>query len=67
MIIAVRAANSPAGPWTTVASSVLGAPTTGPGYVGGDSAGLGVKTVEVRDVENLADFPQRYLRLEITH
>ena len=30
----VQAADSPAGPWTTLASSVGGAATTGPGFVG---------------------------------
>lgn len=63
--IEVQAASSPAGPWTTIASSVLGAPTTGSGYVGGDGGGTGVKTVEVRDTE--ADAKQRFLRIRVTH
>ncbi len=65
--IEVQAAASPAGPWTTIASSVLGGVTSGAGYVGGDSAGPGLKTVEVRDTVNLADAPERFLRVRVSH
>jgi uncharacterized delta-60 repeat protein len=64
--IEVRAAGDPAGPWTTIASSVLGGVTTGAGYVGGDGAGPGLKTVEVRDVVDIPDAAQRFLRLRVT-
>jgi uncharacterized delta-60 repeat protein len=65
--IEAEVADDMAGPWTTVASSVLGAPTSGPGYFGGDSAGPGLKNVEVRDVVNVGDpaHPRRYLRLRV--
>ena len=45
----------------------LGAPFTGPGYVGGDDASPGVKTVEVRDLVNLSATTQRWLRVKVTH
>lgn len=63
----VEAAPSLAGPWTIVASSALGAPFTGPGYVGGDSALPGLKTVEIRDVENMTGATERFLRVKVTH
>jgi len=65
--IEAEAADDMAGPWTVVASSVFGAPMSGAGYVGGDSAGAGLKTVEVRDVFNVGDpaHPRRYLRLRV--
>ena len=56
-----------AGPWTTLATSTLGVPVTGPGYVGGDDATPGVKTVEVRDLVNLSNTTQRWLRVKVTH
>ncbi len=54
--------------WTTIASSVYGAPTTGPGYVGGDGAGPGIKQVEVRDVVNVNDAtsPRRFVRFRVS-
>ena len=64
----VQSADSPAGPWTTVAASTLGGVTTGPGYVGGDDATPGLKTVEVRDTVNLSPATaSRYLRVKVTH
>lgn len=63
----VLAADSPNGPWTAVATSTLGAPFVGPGYVSGDSLGAGIKTVEVRDTVNLGAAPARFLRIRITH
>jgi hypothetical protein len=50
-----------------VATSTLGGVTTGPGYVSGDDATPGLKTVEVRDIVNLADTTQRFLRVRVTH
>ena len=44
-----------------------GVPFTGPGYVGGDSATPGVKTVEVRDTVNVSAVAQRFLRVKVTH
>lgn len=65
--IKVQAASDPSGPWSALATSTLGAPFSGPGYVSGDSASPGIKTVEIRDVVNLGDAPSRYLRVQITH
>lgn len=61
----VEAASDPAGPWQPIATSLLGAPFAGLGYVGGDSATPGVKTVEVRDVVKVADAPRRFLRVAV--
>ena len=65
--IEVLAADSPAGPWTAVATSTLGSPFVGAGYVSGDSLLGGIKTVEIRDVVNMADAPSRFLRIRVTH
>ena len=65
--IEAQAASAVAGPWTTVATSTLGAPFSGPGYVSGDDATPGVKTVEVRDTVNVTEAFSRFLRLKITH
>lgn len=64
--IEVKAASSLTGPWTTVASSVNGAPFSGPGYVAGDSNTSGSKTVEIRDVPP-ANSPMRFMKVVITH
>ena len=64
----VQSADSPAGPWTTVAASTLGGITTGPGYVGGDDATPGLKTVEVGDTVDISPATaSRYLRVKVTH
>ena len=66
--IEVQAADSPAGPWTSVAASTLGGLTAGPGYVGGDDATPGLKTAEVRDTVNISPAAaSRYLRVKVTH
>jgi uncharacterized repeat protein (TIGR03803 family) len=65
--IIVQAADDPAGPWTALATSTLGAPFSGPGYVGGDAVTPGIKTVEIRDIVNVAAAPRRLMRLKITH
>jgi uncharacterized repeat protein (TIGR03803 family) len=62
----VQAASRIAGPWSTIATSTLGAPFSGPGYVGGDDPGPGMKTVEIRDTVNLSGSPTRFLRLRVT-
>lgn len=62
----VEAAGDPAGPWQAVATSALGAPFSGPGYVSGDSATPGVKTVEVRDVMSVSGAPRRFLRMRVS-
>lgn len=64
----VQSADGPAGPWTTIAASTLGGVTIGPGYVGGDDATPGLKTVEVRDTVDISPTaPSRYLRVKVTH
>ncbi len=65
--VEVQAAASLAGPWTSVATSTLGAPFTGPGYVSGDAATAGVKTVEVRDTVNIPAATPRFMRVKVTH
>ena len=68
MTLEVQSADSPAGPWTTVAASTLGGVTTGPGYVSGDDATPGLKTVEVRDTVDISPTTNsRYLRVKVTH
>ena len=54
------------GPWTTLATSTLGAPFTGPGYIGGDDATPGIKTVEVRDIVTFTETDERFLRVKVT-
>jgi hypothetical protein len=49
-----------------VAASVRGAPFSGPGYVTGDSAAPGIKSVEIRDVVNIDSTTQRFLRVKVT-
>jgi hypothetical protein len=65
--VEVQAADSITGPWTTAAMSTLGAQFSGPGYVGGDDATPGMKTVEVRDTVNISDAAQRFMRVQVTH
>jgi hypothetical protein len=65
--VEVQAANNLAGPWAALATSTLGAPFSGPGYVGGDAATPGVKTVEIRDTVNIPDAPERFLRVQVRH
>jgi hypothetical protein len=65
--VEVLAAGSLSGPWTTIATSELGAQFTGPGYVAGDSSDPGLKDVEIRDIVNIADAPTRFLRVRVTH
>ena len=65
--VEVQATSSLTAPWTTIATSTLGSPFTGPGYFAGDSATPGVKTVEIRDTEAAPISPARYLRVRLTH
>ena len=64
--VQVQVADDLSGPWTPLATSTLGAPFAGPGYVGGDAATPGVKTVEIRDTVNMKDAPARFVRVEVT-
>jgi uncharacterized repeat protein (TIGR03803 family) len=64
--ITVEAASDLAGPWTALAVSAGGAPFAGPGYVSGDAATAGIKSVLVRDVTTPAAAPRRFLRVRVT-
>jgi hypothetical protein len=65
--VEVQATSSLTGIWTTIATSALGAPFTGPGYFDGDSTSPGVKTVEIRDPEATPGSGTRFLRVRVTH
>jgi uncharacterized repeat protein (TIGR03803 family) len=54
-------------PWTPLATSTMGLPFAGPGYVGGDAATPGVKLVEIRDLTTIVGGSQRFLRVHVTH
>ena len=64
--IFVEASTSLTGPWTVLASSLLGAPYSGPGYVGGDEDSPGVKDVEIRDVIPATQEPVRYVQVRVS-
>jgi uncharacterized delta-60 repeat protein len=65
--IEVQAADSPAGPWSMLAISTLGATFSGPGYVSGDDPTPTPKTVEVRDTVNVSESAARFIRVQVTH
>ena len=54
-------------PWTTLATSAAGLPFAGPGYVTGDAATPGVKSVEIRDLLNLPTSPRRFIRIRVSY
>lgn len=71
----VQSADSPAGPWTSIATSAGGAVTTGPGfvaenpyYIGGGSSQLAAYavSVEVHDTVSMETSPHRFMRLKVT-
>jgi uncharacterized repeat protein (TIGR03803 family) len=63
--ITVEAADSLTGPWESLASSILGAPFDGPGYVSGDDATPGPKQVQIRDTA-VPGSSRRFLRTRIS-
>lgn len=63
--IEVQATGNLAGPWITIATSMLGAPFSGPGCVSGDSSTPGVKSVEIRDTVNTPAASQRFMRVRV--
>ena len=63
----VQTSDTPGGPWTTVAGSIGGATFSGAGFISETPAGSGLSTVEVRDIVNLADAPQRSIRIQVRH
>jgi hypothetical protein len=65
--VEVQAGGSIVGPWTTIATSTLGAPFSGPGFVGATPGpSPGVQTVEIRDIVNLPAASQRFMRVRVT-
>lgn len=65
--IEVLAAPGAGGPWTVVASSVKGAPFAGPGYVSGETAGTGVRTVVIKDSAAAQSESRRFMRIRVVH
>ena len=63
--IRVEVASDLAGPWTTVAMSVLGAAMTGEGVVSEIDLADGLKQVEVRDTISTTGSRQRFLKIVI--
>jgi phosphodiesterase/alkaline phosphatase D-like protein len=61
----VEVADTLAGPWTALASSVGGNQTSGPGFVRESNAGENKRTVEVLDTVNMTDAPRRFMRLRV--
>ena len=53
--------------WSTLATSTLGAPFTGPGYWDGDSATPGARYVTIRDTVPIAPGLRRFVRLRVVH
>lgn len=52
--------------WSLLATSTGGAPFSGPGYDSGDDAGPGLKSVLIRDVQNLSTSSRRFLRIRVS-
>lgn len=63
----VQSAENISGPWTTIASSVAGNPTTGSGLVAETPLIGGAILVEVRDTETISSSSRRFMRLQISH
>ncbi len=53
------------GAWTTIASSIAGAPFTGSGYVSGETAGGGNKSVTIRMPSPTTTTPAGFLRIRV--
>lgn len=53
--------------WTVLASSITGAPFSGPGYFDGDSTAPGFKLVTIRDSQPVSAASARFIRIRITH
>lgn len=64
--VTVEASADLAGLWTALAVSTAGAPFFGPGYVSGDGAATGIKSVLIRDIVTPATTRHRFLRLRVT-
>lgn len=64
--ISVEAADSLIGPWTTLCSSVQGAPFIGFSPTNATILGGGLLRVTVPDIVNMSDAPRRFMRIEVT-
>lgn len=53
--------------WTTLATSTLGSPFTGPGYFSGDSNTPGLKLALIRDTQSISATNQRFIRIRVVH
>lgn len=60
-----QVSSSPAGPWSTLAFTEGGLPFNGPGFVSGDSASAGLKSVLIRDTIAPDNSPRRFFRFRI--
>lgn len=61
----VEAANSPTGPWQTLATSSSGAQTSGIGYLGESDAADGKRKVDVQDTVEMSVAHTRFMRLRV--
>lgn len=66
IIITVEAADDPSGPWTPVATSSYGAAFSGAGFVQETDLSGGLKSVQVRDLINMADAPRRFMHVKVS-
>lgn len=66
VIYEAQVADSPAGPWTTIASSAGGAVTSGEGFVGESAGPGGTVNVEVHDTVPMSSAGRRFIRLQVT-
>jgi|GEM_PF-2231918 len=63
----VQAADTPTGPWTTVATSTNGSAFTGDGFVREDFGPGGLMRVQVRDVTNVVGTMRRFMSVKVTY
>ena len=62
----VKEASANLATWTPLATSLNGAPFTGPGYLSGETPDASVKSVTVRDLVTVSSTPRRFMRLRVT-
>jgi hypothetical protein len=65
--LTVEAADSPLGPWMTVATSINGAAFAGGGFVSEKDTPDGLKAVEVRDTVGAVGVVHRFMRVRVSH
>jgi uncharacterized repeat protein (TIGR03803 family) len=61
----VESNTSLTGNWTVIASSLNGAPFSGPGYVAGETLGTSVKSVVIRIPIPISSTPRNFLRIRV--